>query len=212
MFGTIVSLLGTAASTVGGIISNKKKEKTMAANQARDNAWYQQQLYQDPTKRSDNAALLRQLDKQQKKATELATNKAKVTGQSGMVTNAMTMAQQANANAYADAVSDMAAKESQRRDSLNQQWQANREKYDAQQQEMEDAKAANWGALANNAAQLGASAINGMQAGSANKDAGAEQNNAQAAAQAIPKDKPDAVTVPDAVAPQNPIDQLPLFT
>ena len=80
MIGTIVSLAGAAASGIGSIIANQKRQKAITQEQAKSDSLYNRELYQDPTRRSDNAAYLNQLDKKLKRANEIATNKGKITG------------------------------------------------------------------------------------------------------------------------------------
>ena len=80
MIGTIVSLAGAAASGIGSIIANQKRQKAITQEQAKSDSLYNRELYQDPTRRSDNAAYLNQLDKKLKRANEIAANKGKITG------------------------------------------------------------------------------------------------------------------------------------
>lgn len=144
----IIGLAGTAASAVGGIISNKKRQESMDKARQHDNAFYQKQLYQDPTKRSENAALMRQLDINAKKANELAVNRAKVTGQAGMAQTALQQSQQANADAYGNAISNMAANESARRDNVTQNWHNAQVEHRNAQQAIDNSRAEQIGNMA----------------------------------------------------------------
>lgn len=169
MIGTIVSLTGAAASGIGSIIANKKRERATATEQAKSDSLYNRELYQDPTKRSDNAAYLSQLDKKLKRANEISASKGKITG----ATHEQSLAQnEIGANAYSDAVSKMGALTSQRRDSLLASKQAADSGFAKDRAGLAADKAQAWGTLAGNAAQLGAASVSGLD--TTNKVAGSE--------------------------------------
>lgn len=154
--GLVTSLAGTVASGVGSYMANKKRQEAIDAQEAEANQYYLKEMFQDPTKRADNAAYLAQLDRRLKKQNEVAKATSKITGGTQEQTVAT---QEATANAYADAVSKLGAISSQRRDTLNNQWRREQRRYDAMRNEMQAQQMQNWGVLANNAAQLGSAAL-----------------------------------------------------
>jgi hypothetical protein len=154
--GLITSLAGTVASGVGSYMANKKRQEAIDAQEAEANQYYLKEMFQDPTKRADNAAYLAQLDRRLKKQNEVAKATQKITG--GTQEQAVAT-QEATANAYADAISKLGAISSQRRDTLNNQWRREQRGYDAIRNEMQAQQMQNWGNLANNAAQLGSAAL-----------------------------------------------------
>lgn len=175
MVGTIISLAASAAGAIASAVGSKKaNDKQQAAldnARAQSNAFYDSELFQDPTKRSDNQAYLKLLDKKLNRANEIADSKNKILGG----THEQTLAQhQQSADAYSDAVTQMVANTSQRRDSLLKDKRAAQVGYDQQQAGIDAARAQNWANLASNAAKLGASAIQGFsgagKAGSATKN------------------------------------------
>ena len=169
MIGTIVSLAGAAASGIGSVIANKKREKAIASEQSKSDALYNRELYQDPTKRSDNAAYLNQLDKKLKRANEISAAKGKITG----ATHEQAIAQnEIGANAYGDAISKMGALTSQRRDSLLSSKEVADNKFATDRSNLTADKAQAWGNLAGNAAKLGSASISGLD--TTNKAAGSE--------------------------------------
>ena len=173
MIGTIVSLAGAAASGIGSIIANQKRQKAITQEQAKSESLYNRELYQDPTRRSDNAAYLNQLDKKLKRANEIATSKGKITG----ATHEQALAQnEIGANAYGDAVSKMGFLTSQRRDSLLSRKEAADRGFATDRAGLAADRAQAWGNLAGNAA-LGGAAISGLDttknaAGSQTVDSG----------------------------------------
>lgn len=178
MVGTIVSLAvaaaGAIASAVGSKKANDKRQAALNENKAYSNALYDSEIYQDPTKRSDNQAYLKLLDKKMKRANEVASSKNKILGG----THEQTLAQnQTAADAYSNAITDMASKTSQRRDMLLQQRRQEQRGYEQQQLDIDTARIQNWANLANNAAQIGASAISSFDGGGGSaKDNTGSQN------------------------------------
>ena len=122
MWGTIASLAlsgaGAVASAIGSSKANKLRQQELDKQRQRANAFYDTELFQDPTQRSDNQAYLKLLDEKMKKANEIYSAKNKITGG----TREQSLAQQENmTNAYADVLTNMASTTSQRRDALLQQ-------------------------------------------------------------------------------------------
>jgi len=160
MWGTIASLAlsgaGAVASAIGSAKGNKLRQQELDKQRQRSNAFYDTELFQDPTQRSDNQAYLKLLDEKLKKANEIYSAKNKITGG----TREQSLAQQENmTNAYADVLTDMASTTSQRRDALLQQKRKAEEFYDNQQVGINQAQQQNWANLAQNAVELGAAGI-----------------------------------------------------
>jgi hypothetical protein len=160
MWGTIASLAlsgaGAVASAIGSAKGNKLRQQELDKQRQRANAFYDTELFQDPTQRSDNQAYLKLLDEKMKKANEIYSAKNKITGG----TREQSLAQQENmTNAYADVLTNMASTTSQRRDALLQQKRKAEEFYDNQQVGINQAQQQNWANLAKNAAELGAAGI-----------------------------------------------------
>ena len=160
MWGTIASLAlsgaGAVASAIGSSKANKLRQQELDKQRQRANAFYDTELFQDPTQRSDNQAYLKLLDEKMKKANEIYSAKNKITGG----TREQSLAQQENmTNAYADVLTNMASTTSQRRDALLQQKRKAEEFYDNQQVGINQAQQQNWANLAKNAAELGAAGI-----------------------------------------------------
>lgn len=197
MVGTIVSLAlsaaGAVASAVGSKKANDKQQAALDNQRAQSNAFYDSEIYQDPTQRSDNQAYLKLLDKKLKKANEIAEAKNTIMGG----THEQVLAQhQQSADAYSDAITQMVANTSQRRDSLMKEKRAAQIGYDQQQADIDAARAQNWANLASDAANLGVSAVEGFSgAGSETKKdkLGGDNSSGQ-----LQKDTPDAVTTPAA--------------
>lgn len=113
---SIVGLAGQAVSSVLSAKANKEAENKENEDFARQKAFYETQLYQDPLQRSENQALLGELDRKLDKQVDVAKSTSKITG----ATPEAQLAMQQNAlDVYGDAISGMASGESARRDALN---------------------------------------------------------------------------------------------
>ncbi len=188
-----LSAAGAVASAIGSKKANDKQQAALDNQRAQSNAFYDSEIYQDPTQRSDNQAYLKLLDKKLKRANEIAEAKNTIMGG----THEQVLAQQQQtADAYSDAITNMVANTSQRRDALLKEKRAAQVGYDQQQAGIDAARAENWGKLASNAAQLGASAVQGFSGvGSKTKTNDLDGDNSPGKLQ---KDTPDAVTTPAA--------------
>lgn len=162
MVGTIVSLLGTAASAVGSKIANDKYKQSLDQDNANNQNFYSRLIAQDPTQRSDNAAYLRLLSNRLDAANKVAQNKGKIMGETPEVALAR---QENNSKAYADAISRMQAMTDQRRDMLLGKKQAATEAYQGLERKRQQDLMQNWSNLADNSAKLGASSIEGTGIG-----------------------------------------------
>lgn len=163
--GLIASLVGSAVSAAGSAATNRKRRKELDRQEAMSNSHYLTEMFTNPAERADNAAYLQMLDRKLKKANEVAEAKRKITG----ATQEQAIArQQANANAYADAVSRMAAIGQQRRDMLSQQKLQQDLNLSARRGQMEAEQLESFGNLASNAVNLGVAAIGTMGSGGSN--------------------------------------------
>lgn len=119
MWGTIIGLAGTAASGIMSAINNKRIADAEERESARKKNFYLAQANENPLERSENAALLGQLDRRLNEQNETAAAKSKIIGGTP---EANVATQKATATAYADAVSDIAAGESARRDNAMENY------------------------------------------------------------------------------------------
>lgn len=163
MVGTIVSLAASAAGAIAGGIgsamANRRRQRQLESERAKAGAFYLNELYQDPTRRSDNAEYLRLLEKKLDRANEIARNRGKILG----ATHEQELARhQAAADAYADAIGNMSSRTAQRRDMYALRHRAEDNVWDNKQELINASEAENWGNLANNAVKLGESAIYGF--------------------------------------------------
>lgn len=109
----IVGLAGQAASGILSANANRKAQQRADEEYARQKAFYETQMYQDPLQRSENQALLGALKRQLDEQNEQAVAVSKITG----ATPEMQVAMNQNAaNAYGNAVGNMMAGESARRE------------------------------------------------------------------------------------------------
>ena len=158
--------LGTAASGIGSAIANAKRQRALANQRIREGAWYDKQMYEDPTKRSDNAALLSLLDQKLKKYN-------KTQEQKGVITNttpeANLAAREASAQTYGNAISDMMSSQSARYDMLAAQKRAAENQAFQSQDTLDAARLETWKNLASNATKLGDAAIGGLEFGDKTK-------------------------------------------
>lgn len=157
--GLVLSALGTVASGIGSAAGNNKQQRQLNEERARQEAWYNKEMYQDPLKRSDNAAMIRLMEDRIKEQERTDEAKQKVLGGT---TEARLANRDSNNKAYAGMVSNMAAMASRRMDSLSAQKNQALAGFAQQQMSIDNARMQNWANLANNAAKLGAAALSGI--------------------------------------------------
>lgn len=149
MWTMLLSLAGQAASGIMSAINNRRTESAEQAEAARQRAYYESRANENPMERSENAAALGTLDRKLKSMNETSAAKQKIVGG----TPEMAVAQQkANANAYADAVSGIAAKASAQRDTALNGLEASRQTDAANRIKRMDARNQTYANLAANAA------------------------------------------------------------
>lgn len=146
----IASLAGTVASGVGSALANREEKAQIERERGAANHWYNQQIYADPTKRADYAAMMNQMKLALKKKNEIEDNKRTILG--GTNESALAMQQQ-NAGAVANVAEQQMADQAKRVDMLNQQKRAEEIDYNKRQSELRARQFETWGNLAANAAQ-----------------------------------------------------------
>lgn len=124
LFGSIAGgALGAAASIFGGISASKAmrrvKEQLQAQKQANQN-WYDRRYNEDATQRADAQRILAQTEKSIKNRNRQAAGAQAVMGGTDESTAA---AKAANAQALADATSQIAAGADNRKDQIEQTYQ-----------------------------------------------------------------------------------------
>lgn len=166
--GLVLSALGTAASGIGSAVGNNRQQQQLNNEKARQEAWYNTEMYQDPLKRSDNAAMLRLIEDRIKEQERTDAARQKVLGGT---TEARLANRDSNNKAYAGVVSNMASLASKRMDSLSAQKNQAMSNMAQQQMNLDAAKMQNWANLADNAAKLGSAALSGIDAPNKNSKA-----------------------------------------
>lgn len=147
----IGSLAGTIASGVGSAIANKREKERIEEERGKMNHWYNQRIYEDPTKRADYAAMMSEMKRQLKKKDEIENNKSKILGGTDEAALAM---QQQNANAIADVNEGQMAAQAKRVDALETAQRQEETAYDRQQAALRAKQAETWGSVAANAAGM----------------------------------------------------------
>ena len=157
-FAAIVSLAGQAASGIMSALSNKKAQHLADQEAARQQAFYEQQIYQDPLKRSENQQIINKLEDVNQERLNTAKASAKITG---ATPESVLAVQKQNADATADVMSAMAAGESARRENyVNKLNEAKIQKAEADLAR-ENARQETFGNLASNAANAFGSIVSG---------------------------------------------------
>jgi hypothetical protein len=133
--------MNAAASIFGGI-SNAKSYKKIINNlneQKEENQdWYDQRYNEDSTQRADAQALLTQTEESIRNRNKQAAGAAAVMGGTE---ESVAAAKAANNTALTDAVSQINAQASNRKDQIEQQYQANKANLNSQINNMQEKKA-----------------------------------------------------------------------
>lgn len=135
------SLIGAGLSAAGSIYGDIKASKAMKDyrkslqnQQAKNQAWYDKNYYQDATQRADALRIMQKTQDAIRNRNRQAAASAAMTGgtqEAQAVTNA------ANAQAMSDAMSDIALAGQQRKDTVEQKYMQRRDSLQAQ---IDDAK------------------------------------------------------------------------
>lgn len=150
IFSGIASLAGTAVSAIGSAIANNRERNQIEKERGEMNHWYNMQIYQDPTKRADYAAMMNQLSRALQKKNQIEDNKRTILG--GTQESSLAMQQQ-NANAIADANEQQMANHAKRIDMLNAKKRAENVGYNQQQAALRARQNETWKNLADNSAK-----------------------------------------------------------
>ena len=158
MIGALVGAGLSLASSIASGIANRKaqeKQEKMLAQQKKENqAWYDRKYNEDPTKRADTVRLLTQMQEQIKNRNQAAKGRQAVMGGTE---DSTTATKEANNKTLADMTSQIVASNESRKDSIEQQYQQNKNSIENKQIQMEADKAGN---SANTAAAVAGTAAN----------------------------------------------------
>mgnify|MGYP003292693754 CR=1 FL=1 len=145
----LASIAGTVASGIGSAIANKKEKEAIEAERGAANAWYNQQIYEDPTKRADYAAMIGELQRQMKAQQSRLDAKNKITGGTEEQANAQRAAQ---AEQIANVTEHQMANQAKRVDALNSQQRSENIAADKRQADLRARQFETWKNVAGNAA------------------------------------------------------------
>lgn len=167
------AVIGAAATLLGNYMQSQAQERAMArqnaalrAEKAREDAWYTRRYYEDATQRADTSRALAKARETFMRANQAATGRAAVMGG----TNAEAAAQkEANAQAYADAVSQVAAGAEDRKDKIDDAHQKAIAGLNTKKMELDAANdAANVASIGEMASQVGTIAGSAVATGGVN--------------------------------------------
>jgi len=145
----IASLAGAAAGGIGSIVTNKRMESEAARQHGATNAMLYEQLYQDPTKRADYAAMMGQMQRQLKAQQGVLDAKNKITGGTDEALDAQRAAQ---AGVIGDVNEQAMSQQAKRRDAVQNQVLTEKQRYDNVKSDFLTQQMQNWGNLMSNAA------------------------------------------------------------
>jgi len=158
--GLIASVLGTAASGIMSGIGNAKAQSALNAENARQNAFYENQLYKDPLTQYHNQNMIGQLQRRLRERLATAQARKKITGELD-TTNVM---RDQNAKAMSDVYGNILSNESLRLSGIESAYNNARHNQFQAQQAIDQARMQNYANLAQNAGALGAAALGGLDA------------------------------------------------
>jgi len=123
MIGTLIGAAVSAGTAIYGAVKSAKERKKAAAEMARrkaDNqAWYNQRMNEDPTKRASAQLMLTKTAEAMRQRTQAAKGTQTVMGGTE---DSVTATKEANANAIANATSNIVAADDARKDAAEQQY------------------------------------------------------------------------------------------
>lgn len=170
MLSTIIGgALGAASSLYGAWASGRAMDKVRASiDKAKDDneAWYARRYNEDATQRADAQRILAKTEEAIRQANQ---NAAGTNAVMGGTTESLMAQKSANAQAMADAASQIAAQGDQRKDAIEQQYRANNQAYNTQYQQMQMQRAQNIASAAQAVGKTGAE-IAGAFSGKSAKD------------------------------------------
>ena len=141
----IGSIIGAGLSAAGSIYGNMKSAQAMGevmdnlnARKSQNQAWYDKNYYEDATQRADAQHLLQQTEEAIRNRKRQSQAAAAVTG---ATQESQAMDNAANAQAMADAMTQIALSGQQRKDSVERQYQAKQKALDDEMNKMRMQKA-----------------------------------------------------------------------
>ncbi len=176
MWGAIIGAgLSLASSIAGGIANSnarKKQERMLARQQQENKAWFDRKYNEDPTKRADTVRLLTQMQEQIKNRNKAARGRQAVMGGTEDSTTAV---KEANNKTLADTTAQIVAANESRKDSIEQQYQNNKNRIEGQQMQMEADKAGNTASTVAGVAGTAANIASALDSGESKN--GSKTNN-----------------------------------
>lgn len=164
-FSAITAGIGAAGSLLGGIMSgvqNRKNRKLVDKQLQENENLYNRDYYQDILSRSDVSRVLGRARDQYERAGQQAARTAAVTG---ATPESVAAAKKANAEAYANAVSDVAAQSSVIKDNAQQRYLNTKNQLVGSLMNQNGNSAASWATAAANSANLLMGALGGVGSG-----------------------------------------------
>ena len=134
MWGTIISAAVALGSSIyQGVRSAKaakKRQQALDKQKAENEAWYQRRYNEDPTQRADAQRLLRLTEDKIRRSNEAAAGTQAVVGGSEA---SVAATKEANAKALSDTMSDIAAKNEERKDRVEERYLNRKQALDTEQ-------------------------------------------------------------------------------
>lgn len=137
----IGSAIGAAGAIFGGISATqamKKVKKNIEAQRKKNQDWYNQRYNEDATQRADAQRILQQTENSIKERNKQAAATAAVMGGTD---ESVAAAKAANAEALADATSQIVAKAEERKDNIEATYMQNDNAFQSQLNDLEQQKA-----------------------------------------------------------------------
>lgn len=156
IIGLAASLAAQAGSGIASAMQNKKQRRMAQDEAARQNAFFAKQYYTDAMNKPQYQNVLRTLNQQMDKETKKLDNTAAV---QGLTADANLAARKNALEQKANVVSDIYAQDAIAKDQLAQQWEQARQNQYATMNNIEDRRHQTYMNMANNAANLGSSAL-----------------------------------------------------
>lgn len=142
MIGSIIGAgLSAAGSIFGGIKASKamrQVQENLKNREQRNQSWFDKNYYEDSTQRADAQQLLRKTEEAIRNRNRNAAASAAVTG---ATQESQALANEANAQAMADAMSQIALAGEQRKDNVERRYQQERDAIEDAQNDLTMKKA-----------------------------------------------------------------------
>lgn len=154
IIGGALGLIGTGFGVAQASKAAKQVKKNIEGQQAENQNWYDRRYNEDPTQRADAQRLLTLTAENMKRRNKAAAGSAAV---AGGTEESVAATKAANAQALADAASQIAAQGEARKDAIESQYMAKKDALEAQLNQAEMQKAQ---AIAQATGALGSAAMN----------------------------------------------------